>query len=50
MLHGFADAVEVSYDTLNSQGRPESFSVEPSQEMFELMITTFPAEEVLSTE
>lgn len=46
----FANVLKITTDVLNALERPEAFLVEPLQTMFDLVIYTFPGEEVLKEE
>lgn len=49
MVNGFADALELPTDMLNVLEWPALFSMEPLQTIFDLLISTFPLEEVIKT-
>lgn len=50
MRDGFAEASEIPTKVLNVLDWAESSSVDPSQNMFELVLPTIPDEEVLKEE
>lgn len=47
VLDGLANALKIRAKVLNVLERPASFSVEPLQNAFELVMSTFPGDEAL---
>lgn len=50
VLDGNVDASKISTEVFNALERSPSFSVEPMQTMFDLLMATFPGEEVVKEE
>lgn len=50
MLDGLDDVLEIPTELLNERECPASFSIDPLRTMYNLVMSTFPAKEVLQEE